>query len=150
MEAKLDHIAFGVPDVAPVAELLAGHLGGRERGSGPGNGFVFWQWEFAGGGAIEIIVPDGPPDGFLHRFIAARGAGPHHVTFKVPDIHAALDRARALGYEPVGVDDRLPALEGGVPAPEAGAGDRRAARGGRIRSSSPTTRPPISCGRRFR
>ena len=57
MEAKLDHIAFGVPDVAPVAELLAGHLGGRERGSGPGNGFVFWQWEFADGGAIEIIVP---------------------------------------------------------------------------------------------
>ena len=109
MEAKLDHIAFGVPDVAPVAELLAGHLGGRERGSGPGNGFVFWQWEFAGGGAVEIIVPGGPPRGFLHRFIAARGAGPHHVTFKVPDLHAALDRARALGYEPVGVDDRFPA-----------------------------------------
>lgn len=108
MEAKLDHIAFGVPDVAPVADLLAGHLGGRERGSGPGNGFVFWQWEFAGGGAVEIIVPSGPPGGFLHRFIAARGAGPHHVTLKVPDLHAALDRARALGYEPVGVDDRFP------------------------------------------
>ena len=109
VEAKLDHIAFGVPDIVPVAELLAGHLGGRERGSGPGNGFVFWQWEFAGGGAIEIIVPGGPPGGFLHRFIAARGAGPHHVTFKVPDLHAALDRARTLGYEPVGVDDRFPA-----------------------------------------
>jgi catechol 2,3-dioxygenase-like lactoylglutathione lyase family enzyme len=109
VEAKLDHIAFGVPDVAPVAELLSGHLGGRERGSGPGNGFVFWQWEFAGGGAIEIIVPDGPPGGFLHRFIAARGAGPHHVTFKVPDIHAACERARRHGYEPVGFDDRFPA-----------------------------------------
>jgi methylmalonyl-CoA/ethylmalonyl-CoA epimerase len=108
MEAELDHIAFGVPDVAPAAELLAGHLGGRERGSGPGGGFVFWQWEFAGGGAIEIIVPDGPPDGFLHRFLAARGAGAHHVTFKVPDLHAALDRARAQGYEPVGIDDRWP------------------------------------------
>ncbi len=108
VEAKLDHIAFGVPDVAPVAELLAGHLGGRERGSGPGGGFLFWQWEFAGGGAIEVIVPDGPPNGFLHRFIAARGAGPHHVTFKVPDIHAALDRARALDYQPVGFDDSFP------------------------------------------
>jgi catechol 2,3-dioxygenase-like lactoylglutathione lyase family enzyme len=108
MDVKLDHIAFGVPDVAPVAELLAGHLGGRERSSGPGGGgFVFWQWEFAGGGAIEIIVPDGPPDGFLHRFLAARGAGPHHVTFKVPDLHAAIDRARAHGYEPVGIDDRF-------------------------------------------
>jgi catechol 2,3-dioxygenase-like lactoylglutathione lyase family enzyme len=109
LQAKLDHIAFGVSDIAPVAALLAGDLGGRERASGPGNGFVFWQWEFAGGGAIEIIVPDGPPDGFLHRFVAARGAGPHHVTFKVPDLHAALDHARELGYEPVGIDDRFPA-----------------------------------------
>jgi catechol 2,3-dioxygenase-like lactoylglutathione lyase family enzyme len=108
MQAKLDHIAFGVPDLAPVAELLTAHLGGHERGSGPGGGFLFWQWEFANGGALEIIVPDGPPDGFLHRFIAARGAGPHHVTFKVPDIHAALARARTHGYEPVGFDDRFP------------------------------------------
>jgi catechol 2,3-dioxygenase-like lactoylglutathione lyase family enzyme len=106
-DTKLDHIAFGVPDVAPVAELLAGHLGGRERGSGPGGGFVFWQWEFARGGAIEVIVPDGPANGFLHRFLAARGSGPHHVTFKVPDIHAALARARGHGYEPVGFDDRF-------------------------------------------
>ena len=44
MEARLDHIAFGVPDVAPVAELLAGHLGGRERGSGTAYAFVLWQW----------------------------------------------------------------------------------------------------------
>ncbi len=106
-EVKLDHVAFGVPDVAPVARLLAEDLGGRARESGPGNGFVFWQWEFAGGGLIEIIVPDGPPDGFLHRFLDARGAGPHHITFKVPDIHAALDRARSVGYEPVGFDDRF-------------------------------------------
>ena len=105
---KLDHVAFGVPDVAPIAKLLAEDLGGRALESGPGNGFVFWQWEFAGGGAIEIIVPDGPPGGFLHRFLDARGAGPHHITFKVPDIHAALDRARSLGYEPVGFDDRFP------------------------------------------
>jgi methylmalonyl-CoA/ethylmalonyl-CoA epimerase len=101
-------VAFGVPDIAPAAAMLAGDLGGRERSSGASDAFVTWQWEFAGGGAIEIIVPNGPPDGFLHRFIAARGAGPHHVTFKVPNLHAALDRARELGYEPVGIDDRSP------------------------------------------
>lgn len=107
-EAKLDHVAFGVPDVVPAARLLAGELGARQRDSGPGAGFLFWQWELGGGGAVEIIVPDGPPGGFLHRFLAARGAGPHHLTFKVADVRAELERARALGYEPVGFDDRFP------------------------------------------
>jgi methylmalonyl-CoA/ethylmalonyl-CoA epimerase len=106
--AKLDHVAFGVPDVAPVARALVGELGGRARDAGPGGGFVFWQWEFAGGGALEILVPDGPPGGFLHRFLDVRGAGPHHVTFKVADIRAELTRARELGYEPVGFDDTFP------------------------------------------
>jgi methylmalonyl-CoA/ethylmalonyl-CoA epimerase len=104
--AKLDHVAFGVRNLGPSAHLLASQLGGREYGSGPGNGFAFWQWEFEGGGVVEIITPDGPPDGFLHRFLRAREAGPHHVTFKVPDLHAATERARAFGYEPVGFDDR--------------------------------------------
>ena len=30
------------------------------------------------------------------------------MTFKVPDLHAALGRARDHGYEPVGVDERSP------------------------------------------
>lgn len=109
-DVKLDHAAFGVPEerLGAVADLLVGALGGRERGAGPGAGFRFWQWEFAGGGAIEILVPDGPPDGFLYRFLAARGAGPHHLTFKVPDIQRALARARELGYAPVGFDDTDP------------------------------------------
>jgi len=105
---RLDHVAFGAPDVALPAAVLRGELGGEPRGSGPGGAFVFWQWEFENGAAIEVIAPDGPPGGFLHRFLDARGPAPHHVTFKVPDIHAALERARGLGYEPVGFDDRGP------------------------------------------
>jgi len=109
-DVKLDHAAFGVPEaqLGAVADLLVGSLGGRAHGAGPGAGFRFWQWEFAGGGRIEILVPDGPPDGFLHRFLAARGAGPHHLTFKVPDIQHALARARERGYAPVGFDDTDP------------------------------------------
>ena len=46
----------------------------------------------------------GDPDAdFLERFLAARGAGPHHFNFIVPDISAALSRVRALGIEPVQV-----------------------------------------------
>jgi methylmalonyl-CoA/ethylmalonyl-CoA epimerase len=108
---RLDHVAFAVPEVAGVVPLVVGELGGRERGAGPGYGFRFWQWEFAGGGALEILEPDGPPGGFLHRFLAARGAGPHHLTFKVPDLRDAMRRARDLGHDVVGFDDSSPAWQ---------------------------------------
>jgi len=47
-------------------------------------------------------------DGFLHRFLAQRGPGIHHVTFTVPNLEAACDRARAHGYSIVGYDDSDP------------------------------------------
>ena len=56
-----------------------------------------------------MLQPDGPPNGFLHRFLAARGPGIHHVTFKVPDLRAAIERARRHGYEVVGVSELHPA-----------------------------------------
>ena len=105
---RFDHVAFAVPEVARVVPFVVGELGGRERGAGPGAGFRFWQWEFAGGGALEILEPAGP-GGFLHRFLAARGAGPHHLTFKVPDLRDAMRRARELDHDVVGFDDSQPA-----------------------------------------
>lgn len=109
LEVQLDHVAFGVPEIAGVVPLVVALLGGRERGAGPGGGFQFWQWEFAGGGALEILEPDGPPGGFLHRFLAARGGpGAHHLTFKLPDIRQAMDRAKAMDYDVVGFDDSSP------------------------------------------
>jgi methylmalonyl-CoA/ethylmalonyl-CoA epimerase len=104
----LDHVAFGVPDAAAVTPFLVGELGGRPFESGPGIEFLWWQWQFARGGAIEIIEPDGPPGGFVHRFLEARGSGVHHVTFKVPDLAAAAARVRSLGYEIVGYSDESP------------------------------------------
>ena len=106
---RLDHIAFGVPEVATVVPLVVAELGGVERGAGPGPGFQFWQWEFEGGGALEILEPDGPPGGFMHRFLEARGGpGAHHLTFKLPDIHQVMEHAKSLGYDVVGFDDSSP------------------------------------------
>jgi methylmalonyl-CoA/ethylmalonyl-CoA epimerase len=105
---QLDHIAFAVPDVATVTPFLVGELGGRPIGAGPGNGFLWWQWAFTRGGALEVLEPDGPAGGFLHRFLEARGPGVHHVTFKVPDLAVAAARVRSLGFEIVGYDDMIP------------------------------------------
>ncbi len=104
----LDHVALAVPDVRAAVPFLVGELGGRERGAGPGGGYRFWQWQYAGGATLEVLEPDGPAGGFLHRFLHARGPGVHHVTFKVPDIHAAMERAAAHGYDVIGFSDAFP------------------------------------------
>ena len=85
--------------------LLVGKLGGVPHDGGPGIGFRGGQWEFAGGGRIEVIEPEGAPGGFLHRFLDSRGARIHHVTFKVTDIYRARDLAHAHGYGVTGFND---------------------------------------------
>jgi hypothetical protein len=89
--------------------FVVGELGARPTIGGPNVAFRGGQWRFANGALLELIEPSGPPGGFLERFLAARGPGIHHVTFKVPELSAAIARCRALGYELVGVSDAHPA-----------------------------------------
>jgi catechol 2,3-dioxygenase-like lactoylglutathione lyase family enzyme len=102
-----DHIAIGLPRIADAAPFLAGVLGGVPVAGRPSAVFRWGTWRFAGGGSIEALEPRGE-DGFLHRFLAQRGPGVHHVTFKVPSTRAACDRAVAAGLNPVGFDDSDP------------------------------------------
>jgi methylmalonyl-CoA/ethylmalonyl-CoA epimerase len=105
----LDHIAIALARMADAPAVLVGALGGTPTGDGgPGHGYTWAQWRFAGGGRLEILQPRGA-DGFLHRFLAARGPGVHHVTFRVPDLGQACARAEALGHRVVGRDDSDPA-----------------------------------------
>ena len=106
---RLDHVAIAVARAADAMAFLVGELGGTHHSAGPGPGFRFWQLAFARGGLIEVLEPDGPADGFVHRFLATRGPGIHHVTFKVPELRAATARAARLGYEIVGLNDAHPA-----------------------------------------
>jgi methylmalonyl-CoA/ethylmalonyl-CoA epimerase len=102
-----DHIAIAVPRLADAEAILAGELGGRSTFGMTTDHFRFRHWRYAGGGDLEVLEPAGD-DGFLHRFIAQRGPGIHHVTFTVPSLVEACDRARASGYSIVGYDDSDP------------------------------------------
>jgi Glyoxalase/Bleomycin resistance protein/Dioxygenase superfamily len=105
MTAVLDHLAIGTPALTDGWELFGGVLGGRWAYGGDSPGYWWGQLEFAAGPKIELLTPTGGPDAaFLERFLAARGAGPHHFNFIVTDIRATLAGIRALGIEPVGVN----------------------------------------------
>ena len=102
-----DHIAIGVPRIADTAPFLAGELGGIPDSGYPSGPFAWGSYRFEGGGCIELIEPRGS-SGFVHRFLAERGPGIHHVTFKVPSLDEACARAEAEGYDIVGRDESDP------------------------------------------
>jgi len=102
-----DHIAIGMPKMADAAPFLAGELGGAPDVGGPSGPYTWGTYRFEGGGCIEIIEPVGA-SGFLHRFLAERGPGFHHITFKVPSLDDVCARAGRAGYDVVGRNDADP------------------------------------------
>jgi methylmalonyl-CoA/ethylmalonyl-CoA epimerase len=105
MTAILDHLAIGTPSLGDGWELFGGVLGGTWVYGADSPGFWWGQLGFATGPKIELLTPTGGPDAaFLDRFLAARGAGPHHFNFLVTDIESALAKIKAFGIEPVGVN----------------------------------------------
>jgi len=102
-----DHFAIAVSRMADAASFLSGELGGVPDAGQPSGAFTWGTYRFEGGGSIEVMEPVGPSD-FLHRFLSERGAGIHHVTFKVPSLAEACARAESAGYGIVGRDDSDP------------------------------------------
>ena len=101
----LDHVALAFERAWDGLNRYAGDLGGDYIGGGPDPGFNWYQVRYANGMKVELLEPgDITIDDFLRRFLDRNGPGPHHVTFKVPDIHAAIARATDAGYPPVRVN----------------------------------------------
>jgi methylmalonyl-CoA/ethylmalonyl-CoA epimerase len=96
-DARIDHVAVAVRDVAAAAHLFRDVLGGEFLFGGDvsDQGFRFVQYRFPGGGKVELVTPI--EDGFVSRFLDTRGEGIHHVTYRVRDIEAQVDRLRAAG-----------------------------------------------------
>jgi methylmalonyl-CoA/ethylmalonyl-CoA epimerase len=110
---SLDHIALAAPDTSEALRFLTGPLGGTVIFGGESIGFrpmQVWVGTADGDGMpVELLEPwNVDKNDFLARFVARHGAGPHHLTFKVPDIAAALARVRGAGYTPVNIDLRDP------------------------------------------
>jgi methylmalonyl-CoA/ethylmalonyl-CoA epimerase len=101
----LDHVAHAVPRWQDVWPRYAVELGAEWSSGGPGRGFAPGQLRFGNGARIEILMPhDIESNDFLARFLDKHGSGPHHITFKVPDLELAIDTSRRAGYQPIGID----------------------------------------------
>lgn len=103
----LDHVAIATTDPGATLGALVGELGGTIFHGGDGSGFRWVQVRLGEAGAgmtVEVLVEWEPEQNdFLARFIARHGERQHHLTFKVDDIEATLQRVRAAGFRPVGV-----------------------------------------------
>ncbi len=106
----LDHVAHAVPRWQDVWHRYVVDLGAFWRSGGLSSGFAPAQLEFGNGSRLELLMPnDTEANDFLARFIAGNGPGPHHLTFKVPDLALALERTASAGYDPIGIDLSDPA-----------------------------------------
>jgi methylmalonyl-CoA/ethylmalonyl-CoA epimerase len=101
----LDHIALAAEHAWDNFDRYRGDLGGEWIAGTLSPGFYWGQVRFANGMIIEMLEPANTHlDDFLARFLTRSGAGPHHMTFKVPDIAHAMDAATEAGYPPVRSD----------------------------------------------
>jgi methylmalonyl-CoA/ethylmalonyl-CoA epimerase len=101
--ARIDHVAVAVRDVGSAASLYRDVLGGRflYGADQPEQGFRFVQYRFPSGGKVELVTPLG--DGFVARFLERRGEGIHHVTLRVQDLAAQVQRLRTAGHPLIGI-----------------------------------------------
>jgi catechol 2,3-dioxygenase-like lactoylglutathione lyase family enzyme len=103
--AVLDHIAIASEHAIDNFVRYRGDLGGSWVAGMYDPGFYWGQLRFANGMTIEMLEPANvDQDDFLRRFLDRNGPGPHHTTFKVTDIHAAIAAVTAAGYPPVRVN----------------------------------------------
>ncbi len=108
----LDHIALAAADTAPLLRFLTGPCGATALWGGQGIGFRPMQvfvGDATAGMKIELLEPWAVDhNDFLARFVERHTHGPHHLTFKVPDLVATIERFRASGFRPVNIDLRDP------------------------------------------
>jgi methylmalonyl-CoA/ethylmalonyl-CoA epimerase len=115
MKVHLDHIGIAVRDLAAALAFYRDALGLEVEGTEEvGSQGVRVHFLPAGGPRRELLeaAAEASP---VARFLASRGTGLHHLTFRVDDIHAALAELKARGVRLVDEAPR-PGAEGALVA----------------------------------
>jgi methylmalonyl-CoA/ethylmalonyl-CoA epimerase len=125
MKATLDHIGIAVKDLAAALDFYRDTLGLDIEGTEDvASQKVRAHFAGVGGARLELLEATAP-DSPIAKFVDKRGPGLHHITLRVDDILATLDRLRTRGVRLIdeaprpGAEDSLiafvhPASTGGV------------------------------------
>jgi methylmalonyl-CoA/ethylmalonyl-CoA epimerase len=99
---RLDHVSIATWRIASLVPLIRDVLGARYLmgATEMAQGFRWAQFQFPGGGVIELIEPVGS-EGFVQNFLNKRGEGLHHITLRVRDIVTRTRELEAAGLRPV-------------------------------------------------
>ncbi|MGH8976188.1 MAG: VOC family protein [Acidimicrobiia bacterium] len=102
--AVFDHAAIAARRLRDLLPLYRDVLGGEflAGDDNPRVGFRGLQLRYPDGTRIELMEPLAGST-FFDRFFAGKGEGLHHITFKVPDIHLALEVVERHGLPTFGV-----------------------------------------------
>lgn len=110
---RIAHVGIAVPDLEQALAFYRDVLGLTPHAPEAADGATILSLPF-GESEVELLAPDSP-DGPIAKFLARRGAGIHHICYRVADLDAALAACRRAGYRLI--DE----------SPRSGAGGRRIA-----------------------
>lgn len=95
--ARLAHVGIAVHDLAQAAAFYRDVLGVAPAAPETADGATIVAFHF-GETEVELLTSADAATP-IGKFLAKRGPGIHHVCFRVPNLDAALARARDLGYQ---------------------------------------------------
>lgn len=104
-DVRFDHVAVAAPRLRDLLPLYHGLLGGQVvvGGDNPMVGYRALQLAYQEDRRVELMEPLAGSTFFDRFFQRCGGGGMHHMTFLVPDIHAALRAVEGRGYTPASV-----------------------------------------------
>ncbi len=106
MKATLDHIGIAVSDLGQALAFYRDALGLEiEAPEEVASQRVRAHFIAVGESALELLEPTAP-DSPIAKFMEKRGPGIHHLTLRVDDIRAALDRLKARGVRLIDAEPR--------------------------------------------
>jgi methylmalonyl-CoA epimerase len=115
VKARLDHIGIAVKDLDAALMFYRDALGLEIEGTEEvASQRVRAHFIPVGEPALELLEATAP-DSAIARYIGKRGPGIHHITLRIPDIHAALATLKSKGIRLVD-DAPRPGAEGALVA----------------------------------